>query len=99
MEQVQGTDRKQDNIDDNISSGDEAEFDENWDFQFWIMPVDVLKKYENKLFWNYFNNNLKVIPPFWTSSFSQYENIIHSRKSNQLSYDILYDTPDAYFVT
>jgi hypothetical protein len=29
MEQVQGTDRKQDNIDDNISSGDEAEFDEN----------------------------------------------------------------------
>ncbi|XP_012225427.1 zinc finger protein 830 [Linepithema humile] len=33
MEQVQGTDRKQDNIDDDISSGDEAEFDEFLDWR------------------------------------------------------------------
>ncbi|XP_011863259.1 PREDICTED: zinc finger protein 830 isoform X2 [Vollenhovia emeryi] len=33
MEQVQGTDRKQENIDDDASSGDEAEFDEFLDWR------------------------------------------------------------------
>jgi len=33
MEQVQGTDRKQENIDDNASSGDETEFDEFLDWR------------------------------------------------------------------
>lgn len=33
MEQVQGTDRKQDNVDDDISSDDEAEFDEFLDWR------------------------------------------------------------------
>lgn len=32
-EQVQATDRKQENIDDNVSSGDEAEFDEFLDWR------------------------------------------------------------------
>ncbi|KAL0132075.1 hypothetical protein PUN28_000090 [Cardiocondyla obscurior] len=33
MEQVQGTDRKQENVDDDASSGDEAEFDEFLDWR------------------------------------------------------------------
>ncbi|XP_020282302.1 zinc finger protein 830 [Pseudomyrmex gracilis] len=33
MEQVQGTDRKQENMDDDVSSGDEAEFDEFLDWR------------------------------------------------------------------
>jgi len=33
MEQVQGTDRKQENIDDDASSGDEVEFDEFLDWR------------------------------------------------------------------